>query len=183
MDELTLVKKCIQGDSVAQRTLFERFAPKMMSVSLRYTKTTEASEDVLQIGFVKVFAKLKNFEGKGSLEGWIRRIIVNTALDTIRQNSKYRNDVEIGDVEYYLEDSSANWDLLQAEDLMKLVMSLPDGYRIVFNLFAIEGYSHKEIAEQLGISENTSKSQYSRARNYLRIKLEELEIKEFEGNR
>jgi len=176
MEESALVKKCLKGDARAQRALFEKFAPKMLGVCLRYAKSTEQAEDVLQDGFVKVFTKLSNYSGNGSLEGWIRRIIVNTALDEIRRNVKFKDNVNVDDVDYKLELNSHIVEGLAADDLMKIVNDLPDGYRVVFNMFAIEGYSHKEIAVQLNISENTSKSQYSRARAYLKVKLEELGI-------
>ena len=176
MEDSALVKKCIKGDARAQRALFEKFAPKMLGVCMRYAKNSEQAEDVLQDGFVKVFTKLSNYSGNGSLEGWIRRIIVNTALDEIRRNVKFQANVNVDDVDYKLELDSHIVEGLAAEDLMKIVNDLPDGYRIVFNMFAIEGYSHKEIAMQLNISENTSKSQYSRARAYLKTKLEELGI-------
>ncbi len=176
MEESALVKKCLKGDARAQRALFEKFAPKMLGVCMRYAKNTEQAEDVLQDGFVKVFTKLSNYSGNGSLEGWIRRIIVNTALDEIRRNVKFKDNVNVDDVDYKLELNNHIVEGLAAEDLMKIVNDLPDGYRVVFNMFAIEGYSHKEIAVQLNISENTSKSQYSRARAYLKVKLEELGI-------
>jgi len=176
MDDSALVKKCLKGDARAQRALFEKFAPKMLGVCMRYAKNTEQAEDVLQDGFVKVFTKLSHYSGNGSLEGWIRRIIVNTALDEIRRNVKFQSNINVDDVDYKLELDSHIVEGLAAEDLMKVVNDLPDGYRIVFNMFAVEGYSHKEIAMQLNISENTSKSQYSRARAYLKNKLEELGI-------
>ena len=176
MNESALVKKCIDGDQRAQRTLFEMYAPKMMGVCLRYTKDVEQAEDVLQDGFVKIFTKLKLYKGEGSLEGWIRRIIVNTALDQIRKNVKFQDNVTLDQVDYKIESHGNIFEGLVAEDLMKLINDMPEGYKVVFNMFAIEGYSHKEIAEQLKISENTSKSQYSRARAYLRTKLEELGI-------
>ncbi|PWL31428.1 MAG: RNA polymerase subunit sigma-70 [Fluviicola sp. XM-24bin1] len=176
MDDSALVKKCLKGDARAQRALFDKFAPKMLGVCMRYAKNTEQAEDVLQDGFVKVFTKLSNYSGNGSLEGWIRRIIVNTALDEIRRNVKFKDNVNVDDVDYKLELDSHIVEGLAADDLMKIVNDLPDGYRVVFNMFAIEGYSHKEIAMQLNISENTSKSQYSRARSYLKVKLEELGI-------
>lgn len=176
MEDSALVKKCIKGDARAQRALFEKFAPKMLGVCIRYAKNSDQAEDILQDGFVKVFTKLSNYSGNGSLEGWIRRIIVNTALDEIRRNIKFQNNISVDDVDYKLELDSHIVEGLTAEDLMKIINDLPDGYRIVFNMFAIEGYSHKEIAMQLNISENTSKSQYSRARAYLKNKLEELGI-------
>lgn len=176
MDESLLVKKCIDGDPRAQRELFEKFAPKMLSVCLRYARNTEQAEDVLQDGFVKVFIKLDKYKGEGSLEGWIRRVMVNTSLDQIRKNIKFQDNMVLEDVEYKIENNSHILEGLAAEDLLKLINDMPAGYKVVFNMFAIEGYSHKEIAEKLGLSENTSKSQYSRARAYLKSKLEELGI-------
>ena len=176
MKESALVKKCINGDQKAQRALFEMFAPKMLGVCLRYTKNTEQAEDVLQDGFIKVFNSLKGYSGSGSLEGWIRRIVVNTALDQIRRDKKHRNNVGFDDVDFKIEAEGFIIENLMAEDLLLLINSMPDGYKTVFNLFAIEGLSHKEIADELSISENTSKSQYSRARAFLQTKLKELGI-------
>ncbi len=176
MDEVTLANKCIEGDPRAQRELFEMYAPKMMGVCLRYMKDQAQAEDVLQDGFVKVFTKLDKYTGNGSLEGWVRRIMVNTSLDHLRKTNKFNANVSMDDVSYKVEsDADALSDLME-EDLLKLIREMPDGYKTVFNMFAIEGYSHKEISVKLGISENTSKSQYSRAKAYLRTKLEELEI-------
>lgn len=178
MDESTLVKNCVNGDPKAQRALFEMYAPKMLGVCLRYTKSREQAEDVLQDAFVKVFSNLIKFSGEGSLEGWIRRIMVNTSLDQLRKDRKHQGNVSWDDVDFKIENDSFILEGLMAEDLLKLINTMPQGYRIVFNLFAIEGYSHKEIANQLNISENTSKSQYSRARTYIKDKLEELGIEE-----
>lgn len=176
MDDSALVKKCIDGDQRAQRMLFEKFAPKMLGVCMRYSKNSEQAEDVLQDGFVKVFTKLNYYKGDGSLEGWIRRIIVNTALDQIRKNAKFQDNVALDDVDYKLELKGNVLEQLAAEDLLELINEMPEGYKVVFNMFAIEGYSHKEIAKELNVSENTSKSQYSRARSYLKKKLEELKF-------
>jgi RNA polymerase sigma-70 factor, ECF subfamily len=176
MDESDLVKKCIDGDQKAQRMLFEKFAPKMLGVCMRYAPNTEQAEDVLQEGFVKVFTKLSHYKGGGSLEGWVRRIMVNTSLDQIRKNSKFKDNVAMDQVDYKLENSGLILESLMEEDLLKLINEMPTGYKTVFNMFAIEGFSHKEIAVELDISENTSKSQYSRARAYLKMKLEELGI-------
>lgn len=172
MDDATLVIECGKGNVRAQRELFEKYARKMLGVCLRYAKDTEQAEDVLQDGFVKVFNKLKDFKSEGSLEGWIRRIMVNTALDQIRKNSKTLGDMSLDDVGYKIENNDFMLENLMAQDLMKMVQAMPEGYKVVFNMFAIEGYSHSEIADTLGISENTSKSQYSRARAYLRERLE-----------
>jgi len=172
MDDTTLVIECVKGNVRAQQKLFDKFARKMLGVCLRYAKNTEQAEDVLQDGFVKVYSKLKDFKMEGSLEGWIRRIMVNTALDQIRKNGKLLGDTNIDDVGYKIENNAFVFEGLVAEDLMKLVQAMPTGYKVVFNMFAIEGYTHFEIAKTLGISENTSKSQYSRARAFLREKLE-----------
>lgn len=172
MDDATLIIECVNGNARAQRLLFDKFARKMFSVCLRYAKNEEQAEDVLQDGFVKVYGKLKDFKSEGSLEGWIRRIMVNTALDQIRKNNKQLGDTNIDDVGYKIENNDFIVEKMMAEDLMKMVQAMPDGYKVVFNMFAIEGYSHGEIADTLGISENTSKSQYSRARAYLRERLE-----------
>lgn len=175
MDDTTLVIECVNGNVRAQRMLFDKFARKMLGVCMRYAKSTEQAEDVLQDGFVKVFTKLKDFKHDGSLEGWIRRIMVNTSLDQIRKNGKMLGDTNIDDVGYKIENNAFVFENLMADDLMKMVQAMPEGYKVVFNMFAIEGYSHGEIAETLGISENTSKSQYSRARAYLRERLEKVD--------
>ena len=172
MDDTSLVIECVKGNSRAQRVLFERFSQKMLGVCMRYAKCTEQAEDVLQDGFIKVFSKLNDFKHDGSLEGWIRRIMVNTSLDQIRKENKLLGNTSIDSVDYKLQNNAFVLENLAAKDLMKMVQSMPVGYKVVFNMFAIEGYSHKEISEHLGISENTSKSQYSRARAYLRARLE-----------
>ena len=169
-----MVTECVQGNPRAQRALFERFAPKMMAVCLRYSKDREQAEDVLQDGFVKVFMKLADFKSEGSLEGWIRRVMVNTALDQLRKNGKLLGDISTDDVAYKLEHNDPIEENLMAEDLMKLILAMPEGYKVVFNMFAIEGYSHAEIAATLGITESTSKSQYSRAKAYLRERIERM---------
>jgi RNA polymerase sigma factor (sigma-70 family) len=175
MDDLTLVTECAKGNSKAQRALFDKFAPKMLAVCQRYLRNSQEAEDVLQDSFVKVFQKIVDFKMDGSLEGWIRRIMVNTALDTIRKNKKLLDDVQIDDVQYKVSFTDHQFDGMDLAQLMKMIEDMPDGYRVVFNMFAIEGYSHKEIAETLGVTENTSKSQYSRARAFLRTQLELLE--------
>lgn len=175
MDDTTLIIECVKGNARAQRMLFDKFAQKMLGVCMRYAKSTEQAEDVLQDGFIKVFSKLKDFKNEGSLEGWIRRIMVNTSLDQIRKNSKDLGISNIDDVSYKIDNNAFVLEGLMAEDLMKMIQSMPEGYKVVFNMFAIEGYTHNEIAETLGISENTSKSQYSRARAFLRKRLETVE--------
>lgn len=175
MDDLTLVTECAKGNSKAQRALFDKFAPKMLAVCQRYLRNSQEAEDVLQDGFVKIFQKIVDFKMDGSLEGWVRRIMVNTALDSIRKNKKLLDDVQIDDVQYKVSFTDHQFDGMDLAQLLKMIDDMPDGYRVVFNMFAIEGYSHKEIADTLGVTENTSKSQYSRARAFLRTQLELLE--------
>jgi RNA polymerase sigma factor (sigma-70 family) len=172
MDDNTLVKECLNENSKAQKALFDKFAPKMLSVCLRYMKNTEQAEDALQDGFIKVFRYLKYYENTGALEGWIRRIIVNTCLDELKKNKKLLLNVSVEEVEYKLESNDFVQEQMMADDLLKLIQSMPEGYRVIFNMFAIEGYAHQEIATKLGISESTSKSQYLRARGYLRERIE-----------
>ena len=176
MDDETLVQKCVSGNGEAQRELFDRFSPLMLGVAMRYIKDKERAEDVLQDGFIKVYKNLHRFEHKGSLEGWIRRIVVNTALDQLRKNKKNINDLHLDDSNFEIVQKSDAIGKLEAEVLMEIIQKLPDGYRVVFNMFAIEGYSHKEISEELNISESTSKSQYSRAKSVLRKTLKKYNI-------
>lgn len=182
MTEENLIKKCASGDSLAQKTFYEKFAGKMMGVCLRYTKDYEEAQDVMQDAFIKIFGKLAKYEKKGSLEGWVRRIVVNTALDSYRKGKKHQQNVGVDTVDYLLETKTFIIEELNANDLLAVIKTIPAGYQMVFNLFAIEGYSHKEIAEKLSITESTSKSQYSRARKLLRDLLVEKNIVE-EGER
>lgn len=177
MNEEQLVNKCLEKDTLAQKQLFEVYSKRMMGVCLRYSKDSEEAQDVLQMGFIKIFEKLDMYNHKGSLEGWIRKIIVNTALDNVRKNKKLLNNVEIEKMDYQLHNYNENAiDMLSTQDLLKVIQAMPTGFRTVFNMYVIEGYSHKEIAEELNISINTSKSQFSRARAYLQRVLIKEEI-------
>ena len=168
MSEEQLVKKCLEKDTLAQKHLFDVYSKKMMGVCLRYSRDSDEAQDVLQIGFIKVFEKLDMYNRTGSLEGWIRKIIVNTALDSIRKNKKFMNDVEIEKVDYQLHNYNEDAvDVLSAQDLLAVIQKMPVGFKTVFNMYVIEGYSHQEIADELNISVNTSKSQLSRARAHL----------------
>ncbi len=161
---------CQAYDKKAQALLYSHFSKKMFAVCMRYAQTTLEAEDILQNGFIKVFTKHHLFDGKGSLEGWIKRIIVNTAIESFRQSKAMLTD----SIEAHHENTIASHlssDTTSYQDLLQLIKELPLGYRTVFNLYAIEGYSHKEIAEMLGISEGSSKSQLSRARQALQEKL------------
>ena len=144
----------------------------VMGVCMRYSSSEADAEDILQDTFVTVFRKLDTFKGEGALGGWIRRIAINTALMHYRKNKKNKLYAEIEDAGIDLASTDNVFDAISAKHLMGLIQSLPSGYRMVFNLYGIEGYKHHEIAEKLGISEGTSKSQYSRARKMLIEKLE-----------
>nr|WKN36639.1 sigma-70 family RNA polymerase sigma factor [Tunicatimonas sp. TK19036] len=161
-----------KNDSRSQKMVYERFAPTMFAVSLRYVKDQDNAQDVLVKGFMKVFSNILQYKGDGSFEGWIRRIMVNEALMFLRKNKNMSVEV---DIEEARDTAASTYDHLEAEDLLSLVQQLPIGYRTVFNLYAIEGYSHAEIANMLNISEGTSKSQLSRAKQLLRQLLDRLD--------
>ncbi|MBA3971399.1 MAG: sigma-70 family RNA polymerase sigma factor [Bacteroidetes bacterium] len=152
---------------MAQKNLYEKFSRKMMGVCLRYCDSQEEAEDVVQNGFISVFENINTFKGAGSLEGWVRRIMVNTALTNIRKNKKFKQNIDLDSVEFMLPSATQANDSYEAKDLLKIIQTLPVGFKTVFNLYAIEGYSHKEIGDMLNISEGTSKSQYSRAKTHL----------------
>lgn len=162
-NESDLIEGCIRGDRKMQYELYERFASKMYGVCLRYAANTEEAEDILQEGFIKVFKKISSYRGDGSFEGWIRRIFVNTAIEHFRKKSYLQPISE-------KEESSIEGkyvsilDKLAEKDIIKLIQQLSPGYRTVFNMYVVEGYTHKQIAEVLNISEGTSKSQLSRAK-------------------
>jgi RNA polymerase sigma factor (sigma-70 family) len=164
--EKDLIDHCRDGQRQAQRELYERYAGMMLAVCCRYIADRDEAEDVMIGAFMKVFSKIDQFKHEGSFEGWIRRITVNESLTYIRRNKHMYLQVDIENANRE-PDYSVLDNHLHAEDLMKLIEQLPTGYRTVFNMYAIEGFSHKEIAEKLEISENTSKSQLSRARALL----------------
>ncbi|EEI91335.1 RNA polymerase sigma factor [Sphingobacterium spiritivorum] len=167
-------KKCKTGDRKSQSLLYQHFAPRMYAVCIRYAVDTLEAEDMLQTGFIKVFAKHHLFDERGSLEGWIRRVMVNTAIEIHRKNKVSFCDID-ENLQAHMLKSSIGTDQSAYQDLMQLVKQLPVGYRTVFNLYAIEGYTHHEIAKSLHISEGNSKSQLSRARTWLKDKLQKLE--------
>lgn len=167
MSDEELVKGCLAKDPAAQKLLFDTYSRKMMGVCLRYADDADEAQDMLQNGFIRVFEKLDSFKAMGSLEGWIRKIVVNESLTWIRKNKYRQNDIALEDVKTGINDESKKGTELNEKDLLKMIAKLPTGFRTVFNLYAIEGYSHKEIAEMLGITEGTSKSQYARAKAQL----------------
>lgn len=164
--EESLVRACQQGDPKAQRRVYERYSARMLSLCGRYLPDEFEAEEAMIEGFMKVFDRISQFKLEGSFEGWIRRIMVNESLMYLRSKKAAGWQAAYDDVEYEVEPVAAATDL-EADELHRLVQQLPTGYRTVFNLYAIEGYNHAEIAESLGISESTSKSQLHRARGLL----------------
>jgi RNA polymerase sigma-70 factor (ECF subfamily) len=160
-----LINGCQKGDRKCQYDLYKQFASGMMVVSMRYSKSTQEAEDILQEGFIKVFQNIKNFREDSSLGYWIKRIIINTALNHQRNKLYLYPMVDVDEMKDGLRAVSV--ENLALEDLMDLVQKLPTGCQVIFNLYAVEGYQHKEIAKMLNISEGTSKSQYARARKIL----------------
>ena len=174
-DEQRLITGCKKGESWAQKQVYELYASTMFGVCVRYVSNREVAQDILQDGFIKVFTKMDSFSGTGSLAGWIRRIFVTTALEYLRQKDALKQSIEIDELEYQIDSESVTvLDKISADDLMNCISKLSDGYRTVFNLYAIEGYSHAEIANLLNISENTSRSQFMRARNILQRMVQSL---------
>lgn len=161
-----LIKGCLKRDRNAQRQLYDLYSSKMYAICYRYVRHAMEAEDVLVMAFTKIFDRIEQFKGEGSFEGWIRRVMVNEALTHLRKSRAMYVETELEQADRE-PDYDRLSDHLEAEDLHKMIQELPPGYRVVFNMYAIDGYSHKEIAEQLGITENTSKSQLSRARTYL----------------
>ena len=167
MDYTKLVKDCLQQKPIAQQQLYEHFAPIMLGVSFRYTKSISDAEDVLQEGFIKVFRFLETYKSEGELGAWIRRIMVTTALNYLKKNKRYRKELVFEEMPLHQVSDDNPQVQLDARQLGDLIRQLPTGFQTVFNLYAIEGYSHAEIGALLGISAGTSKSQYARARYLL----------------
>ncbi|RMA57677.1 RNA polymerase sigma factor [Ulvibacter antarcticus] len=164
-----LIERSVKGNRRAQQELFELFSPKMLSVCRQYMKNNDAAEEVMLTGFLKVFTHLESFKAEGSFEGWIRRIMVNESISQLRKNKKlfFKDETEIeNSIEHVAYIESA----LEVAEIQKLIDSLPDGYRTVFVMYAVEGYKHGEIAEMLHISESTSKTQLFKARKLLQQK-------------
>lgn len=170
-----LAAKCQTGDRKSQEMLYSRTSSKMLAICMRYAKDQFEAEDMMQTGYVKVFRKIDNYRGEGSFEGWIRRIMVHTSIEFYRKNLRSLNVVDIDETHEQMASTSFDMSSINVKDLMRLIQNLSNGYRMVFNMYAIEGYSHKEIAEELGITEGASKSQLSRARAILREQVLKLE--------
>ncbi len=172
--ELKWVNRCLQGDQAAQRELYDRFRRRLYGICMRYARSEVEAQDFLQEGFIKIFRELKNFRADGPLGAWMSRIMVNTAISQLR---KRRLEFSNEDKLHRKDDGLPNAiDHMQAEELIQLIQQLPSGYRTVFNLYAMEGYSHGEIADLLGISEGTSRSQYLRAKKALQAMIKALKL-------
>lgn len=174
--DVELVEGCKRQNRDAQKRLYEQYASKWYALCCRYIKDKMEAEDVLIVAFTKILERIDQYKGEGNFEGWMRKVVVNEALSYLRKNKNMylETDIEAADYEPDYRNLEKN---LEAEDLLKMIDQLPTGYRIVFNLYAIEGYTHQEIAAELGISENTSKSQLSRARTSLQKSLLQAEQK------
>ena len=172
-----LLNACRANNGSAQKVLYKRFSPTMFGICLRYAPDYHTAEDILQDGFVKVFRNIQKFRGDGSLEGWIKRIFVNTAIEQYRKAAKLHRFTSL---DLVLENSFEDQSLLNMEhnELLTLIQRLPDGYRLVFNLYTIEGYTHEEIAKELNVKIGTSKSQLARAKKYLRKLIQAQKISE-----
>ena len=167
------IEEAKKGDRRAQKAIYDLLAAKMFAVCLRYMGDRDSAEDILQDGFVTLFSKIDSFTGAGSFEGWARRIFVNTALMSLRKKDALKNSEDVQSAWGISSDSPTAIEEIGYDELMKMIAALPPGFRTVFNMYVIEGYSHKEIAEALGISETTSRSQLQRARTLLQSKTKE----------
>lgn len=175
-----LVRACLEGDESSQRYLYTKYYGLMMGICLRYASDRMEAQDMVQEGFIKIFKALPKFENQGSFEGWMKRIMINNAIDQYRKEARkpYHDDL---DNAYQLGHNEVVSGELGKQELLALIQRLPKGYRTIFNMYAIEGYNHQEIAAELGISEGTSKSQLSKARKHLQKMLEAIRKTENEG--
>jgi RNA polymerase sigma factor (sigma-70 family) len=181
--EKDILAGCKQGRSSAQRKLYDAYSRLLLGVCNRYAASIEEAEDIMQEGFVKIFLHISEFKGDGSLVAWMRRIMINTAITHYHKMRKHRYHDDLDDVrESNFEDSDWSEADFTREELYNVIHRMPDGYRMVFNLYAVEGYKHREIAEILEIDENTSKSQYSRARRWLQERLKKIRQSEAPRN-
>ena len=171
MTEQSIIAGCLQNDPLAQRELYNRYSPKMLSVCYRFAQNREDAEDMLQEGFIKVFTQIHTFQNKGAFEGWIRRIVIHTCINLLKKNKKFHEQLslEYAETVHFKEETIPS--MMQARQVVECIRQLPLGYRTVLNLYAIEGFSHKEIGTMLDIEESTSRSQYTRAKNMLETML------------
>ncbi|HVZ98358.1 MAG TPA: sigma-70 family RNA polymerase sigma factor [Chitinophagaceae bacterium] len=167
MTEELMLQGCLDNSAAAQEALYNRFSPRMLGVCYRFARNREDAEDMLQEGFIKVFSQIHQFRSQGALEGWVRKIIVHTCINVLKKNKKFTDSVDLFHADsIYLNENNIP-SILQAKQVVECIRMLPVGYKTVLNLYAIEGYSHKEIASILDIEESTSRSQYTRAKAML----------------
>ncbi len=175
MNEKELVKRLKKKDKKAQKILFDKYSALFYAMSLRYAYSSDEAQDIMQEGFLRIFRNIKQFSGKGSFEGWMKRIIINNAINYYHKYYKYRYHDDVSEsVKIETNDKLYDENDFTYEELLSLINDLPPGYKTIFNLYAVEGFKHKEIAKMLKISENTSKSQYHRAKKILQDKLEKI---------
>ena len=167
MTEEALLQGCLKNQAIAQRALYDKYSHKMFAVCYRYAHNREDAEDMLQEGFIKVFSQIHKFENRGALEGWIRRIIVHTCINHLKKNKRFNESVDLIHANSIQVREESIPSIIQAKEVVECIRMLPIGYRTVLNLYAIEGFSHKEIAVMLDIEESTSRSQYTRAKAML----------------
>jgi len=167
MTEEAILHGCLQNNAAAQKALYEKYSAKMLVVCYRYAHHREDAEDMLQEGFIKVFSQIHTFENRGALEGWIRRIIVHTCINSLKKNKRFNESVDLIHASSLQVREESIPSIIQAKEVVECIRMLPIGYRTVLNLYAIEGFSHKEIATMLDIEESTSRSQYTRAKAML----------------
>ena len=173
--DLKLIESCKEGDRASQKVLYDRLAPRMFPLCIRYAGDRILAEDILQEGFLTLFTRLDSYKGDGSFEGWARKIFVTTALMDLRKKDVLKMSDDIDTLRGMKAESTSQIQNIGYKELMELISSLPPGFRTVFNMYALEGFSHKEIGEMLGISETTSRTQLSRARAWLQNKIKERE--------
>lgn len=167
MTEEAILQGCLQNKAAAQKALYEKYSAKMLAVCYRYAHNREDAEDMLQEGLIKVFSQIHTFENRGSLEGWIRRIVVHTCINNLKKNKKFNESVDIIHANAIQVKEESIPSIIQAKQVAECIRLLPLGYRTVLNLYAIEGFSHREIGDMLDIEESSSRSQYTRAKGML----------------
>lgn len=173
--DLKLIESCRKGDRAAQKVLYDRLAPRMFSLCIRYVGDRDLAQDMLQEGFITLFTRLDSYKGEGSFEGWARKIFVTTVLMELRRKDTLKMSEDLESVRGMETEVTSQMQNIGYKDLMRLISELPPGFRTVFNMYAIEGFSHKDIGDMLGISETTSRTQLSRARTWLQNKIKEIE--------
>lgn len=176
MTEEAILKGCLNKERAAQKALYEKYSAKMLVICYRYAPNIADAEDMLQESFIKVFSHIHQFESKGSLEGWVRKIVVHTSINQLKKNKKFSDCIDVVPMAEYIMQKEKLTANLESKDIIDCIRMLPVGYRTVLNLYAIEGYAHREIAEMLNIEESTSRSQYVRAKQMLEKMLLRLQI-------